>query len=116
MLEINTEYHQGIMFIRLRGNLIKDTIDIFTNEVINRIIQGGIRNVVYNLKELKNIDITGISGLLDSYRLCNKNDGCVLVCSNFIIKNQLMENKLLSKLLEVSNEKVALKIINMRVR
>ena len=116
MLTIDTKYNNGILIIRVKGNLNNENIDYFNREVIDRISIGGIRNIVYNFNDLEQIDLKGIYGLLYSYELCKQNDGCILMCSNKSIKDKLKRNKLLNYILEVSNELVATKIINMRVR
>lgn len=116
MLKLFINYKKGILFVKVKGRLVKDNIDLFNNEVIKIINNSGIRNIVYNLKELESIDLSGINSLINSYQLCKKNDGCILVCTNNDIKDKLKQNHLLNKLLEVSSESVATKIIDMRVR
>lgn len=115
MLTINTEYRNGILFVRLKGKLIKDSINKFNNKVINKIINGGICNVVFNVTNLKEIDMKGIKSLLYSYKLCKRNDGCTLLCGNNKWINNRIKNSL-NDILEISNELTATKIIKMRVR
>ena len=117
MLTINTEYRNGILFARLKGNLNKDSISKFNKNVINKIIDGGICNVVFNVYDLKEIDINGINALLYSYRLCKRKDGCTLLCgNNDRIKKKVKRSRILNYILEISNELTATKIIKMRVR
>ena len=82
MLKIITEYRQGILFVRLIGQLNKNNIHKFNTKVIDNITSGGICNVVFNVEGLKEIDLKGIHLLLYSYELCKKNDGCTLICGN----------------------------------
>ena len=117
MLKIITEYRQGIMFVRLIGRLTKNNIHSFNTKVIDNIKNGGICNVVFNVKSLKEIDIKGIHMLLYSYELCKQNDGCTLICgNNKYIEPKIKKSRILNYIGEISNELTAIKIIKMRVR
>lgn len=113
MLNINTEFRKGIMFVRLEGELKKDTIKIFNDEVIEIIKKAKISNVVFNLNELNLIDFKGINSILYAYELCKKRKGKSLMCGNNInIKNRLKKSRLVNYVYEVSDELTAIKILN----
>ena len=59
MLSVNTEYRNGIMFVRLKGYLNKNTIEKLDKKVTNVIDKMGIRNIVLNVTDLKQIDCKG---------------------------------------------------------
>ncbi len=80
MLDINFEFRRGVLFIRLQGSLVKDTIKDFDSCVTTLIRDNGIRNVVFNVNGLEKIDLKGISRLFYNYELCNKNRGVSLLC------------------------------------
>ena len=72
MLEINMEFRKGILFIRLSGVLNEKTVEKLEKEVTDLVEENGIRNLVFNLEEVTNIDINGINALLQNYKLCKK--------------------------------------------
>ncbi len=86
MLEINMEFHRGILFVELVGSLNKKTVNIFKNKIID--IFDGISNIVYDLSKLNSIDNYGISVIHDSYNLCKHNDGTLYLCGNDDIKKE----------------------------
>lgn len=114
MLTINTEYRKGIMFVRLRGELTKDTVKKLDKKVTSKVEGCGICNLVFNVRELKNIDYKGINKLLYNYELCKKNKGKILICgNNFNISSKLKKSRVLNYIYEISDELCAMKIINM---
>ena len=60
MLIVKTEFRKGILFVRLKGHLNKDTINKLNKKVTDVIKNNGIRNVVFNFSDLKSIDMKGI--------------------------------------------------------
>lgn len=113
MLEINMEIRKGIMFIRLDGCLNSNTIDKFNDDVERLLIDNGIRDVVLNLSNLKDIDIKGINTLLESYQVCKNNHGNTFICSiNNLIKDKIYKSKLFNYIFEVDSEIDAIRLIN----
>ena len=52
LLDINLEFCKGILFIRLKGVLNKNTVNKLKDEVNNLVKENGIRNLVFNISEL----------------------------------------------------------------
>lgn len=115
MLDINMEFHKGILFVRLSGILNKDTIDKLSLEVTNFIQENGIRNIVYNISNLNQIDCYGINALLNNYEICKGNNGKSLVCgiSEGVVKHRIKNSRLLNYMYETSDELSALNVINL---
>jgi len=114
LLNINLEFHKGILFVRLDGILDKTTIDKLDVEVTNLIKENGIRNIVFNISNLNSIDCDGINKLLDNYKLCKLNKGKSLVCGlNGIVKQRINNSKLLKYMYEASDELSAVNVINL---
>lgn len=97
LLEINMEYRKGILFVRLSGKLTKNTIKKFQEEVTNRVEKNGIYSIVFNLEELKEIDLKGIHGLFYHYELSRQKKGKICICGihnnqvgHFIKKSRLL--------------------------
>jgi len=115
MLEINMEFRKGILFIRLSGQLNEKTVEKLEKEVTDLVEENGIRNLVFNLEEVTNIDIKGINALLQNYKLCKKNDGKTLVCNldNSLVKHRIYNSRLLNYMYEASDEISAINVLDL---
>ena len=115
MLEINMEFRKGILFIRLIGELNFKTAQKLENEVTELVYENGIRNLVFNLEEVTNIDMKGINALMKNYEFCRKNDGKTLVCNldNSQVKNRVYKSRLLKYMYEVRDELSAINVMNL---
>ena len=60
MLKVLMEFRKGVLFVRLYGNLNKETINIFQKEVKEVIIDTGILYVVLNINNLNNVSKEGV--------------------------------------------------------
>lgn len=74
MFKLELEYKNDVLFARLKGILNRKgsfKINNYLNTVIRK---HGIKNLVYNFKDLEMIDSSGIDSLLNSkyYIKCNK--------------------------------------------
>lgn len=114
MLETNLEFRRGILFVRLKGKLTKDTVCNLRAEVTQKILKSGIRNVVFNVEELEEIDLKGINALFYNYEICNKNNGKSLLCGikNAKVKLKMEQSRLLKYIKETENELSAFEKIN----
>ncbi len=102
MLDLNMEYKNGILFVRLIGSLNRLTAYKLTDLLIPMIIKHGIKNLVYNFNELYNLDEIGNKSLLLGYNAIMKNKGNVLVVNNRFN---------LEKINEIDNELKALELL-----
>lgn len=111
MLAITTEYRKGILFVRLEGCLISGTISLFEKEV-NKWMEEGISNLVFNLSRLEKIDTNGIQSLFNYYETVKNNDGHSLICGmNNHINTNLKKSKVLNYIYEISDELNAIKVM-----
>lgn len=115
MLDINMEFRKGILFIRLKGALNVKTINKLEKEVTELVSENGIRNLVFNLEEVNNIDVKGIDALLKNYKLCKQNDGKTLICNldNSLVKHRIYNSRLLNYMYEASDEISAINVLNL---
>ncbi len=114
MLKVNTEFRKGILFVRLKGELNKDSVDVFNKKVTDVIKKTGIINIVYNLKYLKSIDFKGINAILYNYELCKINNGRNYLCgNNENISNYLKKSRLINYVYEIEDELSAIKLLNL---
>ena len=115
MLNVGTEFRKGILFVRLRGHLNKDTINKLNKKVTNVVKDNGIRNIVFNFTNLKSIDIKGINALFYNYELCKNNQGRSLMCgNNNKISKKIKKSRLINYVYEIPDELSAIKILNLR--
>lgn len=114
LLDIDLEFHKGILFVRLCGILNKNTVNKLDNEVTNLIKENGIKNMVFNISNLNFIDYYGIEGLLSNYEICKSNNGRSLVCGlkNKLVKSIINNSELLKYMYETQDELCAFNIIN----
>ena len=115
MLNVGTEFRKGILFVRLKGHLNKDTISKLNKRVTNVVKENGIRNIVFNFTNLKSIDIKGINSIFYNYELCKNNDGRSMFCgNNDKIRNRLKKSRLINYIYETKDELSAIRILNLR--
>ena len=115
MLNVGTEFRNGILFIRLKGHLNRETIEKYNKRVTNLIKENGIRNIVFNFTNLKSIDIKGINAIFYNYELCKNNEGMSMFCgNNEKIKNKLKKSRLINYIYETKDELNAIRILNLR--
>lgn len=82
MLDINITPYQGILFVRLKGSLNKNSLEKLRREVSELIQKIGVKNIVFNLKELDEIDYSGIKELSKNYTYCTNNFGKAIFVSD----------------------------------
>lgn len=112
MLSIETEYHKGILFVRLKGELNLKTKNKFKKNVTDVVERIGITNLVINLKDLDKIDLDGISELFSNYRLVYKKHGNSFICGiNKRINDCIKSSKILRFIPEVNDEENAMRVI-----
>ncbi len=112
MLEIDIRPIKGVLFVRLKGNLDKKNINKLNHEVIKFQKKVGIKNIVFNIMELDDIDNDGKYALVNSFNLCMRNNGQGFIClgDNKKILDKLMD--VFSKVNFVSDELAAVNLIN----
>ncbi|MDD2208044.1 MAG: STAS domain-containing protein [Bacilli bacterium] len=104
MLKINMEFRKGVLFIRLKGSLTKNTVKSLNDYLIPVIIKQGIKYVVYNLGAVTIIDNYGKESLEKGIEAAKINHGDALICNTKLILDD--------KFKIVENELAALSLIN----
>ncbi len=112
MLDIEIESKRGILFVRLSGNLERTSVDKLNREVINLLKQVGIKNIVFNLKELQTIDKYGINALLNSLKICENNHGKSFICLSDTDNLFSSFRGLIKRFSLISDELAAVHLIN----
>ena len=107
-IDINFEFRKGVLFIRLRGVLNKNTIDYYQKNIIEMIKNNGIKNVVLNLKKVYKIDLKGMNLLFYTYEIIRQNKGTLMFTNiNELIKERINKSHILKYVKVIDNELVA---------
>ena len=75
LLKVLMEFRKGVLFVRLYGILNKDTVDTFEKEVKEVIIKSGIKYVVLNISNLREIKESGIKEIQSLRKILKKTSG-----------------------------------------
>lgn len=97
MLKINMEYRKGVLFIRLKGNLTKETVNSLNQYLIPVITKHGIKYIVYNLGAVTVIDNYGKASLQEGVDAARLNQGEGLICNTNLTLNgefKVVDNEL----------------------
>lgn len=95
MFKVDFEFRKGILFVRLKGCLTKDTYLKNRNLLINTIDNIGCKYIALNIDEIRSIDIYGINYISNFYNLVSNNCGKLVLCDkNKNISKQLFNNKI----------------------
>lgn len=92
MIKINFEFRKGIFFIRLIGNLNKESykqVEIELNSLIN---DNQFKYIVINTNYLKTIDLTGLNYLTQIYFMTITNKSNLVICDKSKRINTLFNN------------------------
>ncbi len=110
MLDIDMEFKQGILMVRLKGILNGDTAQILKKDLEVVIKDNGIRYVLLNLKRLSYIDKYGLEVIKNSYDEIVKNDGKLILCGI----NKLFDYNtvITDNLYQINEEVTAYEIVN----
>ncbi|MBR1377260.1 MAG: STAS domain-containing protein [Bacilli bacterium] len=111
MLLIDKEFHKGILFVRLKGSLTKDMIATLNKEVTKMVADMEIRNVVFNINDITEIDITGVNAILYNYNLCRDNNGISMLCGGNTKIKDYINHSSISSMFQIKDEMSAMKMI-----
>lgn len=84
MLKTNMEFRKGILFIRLKGDLNKNTI--------RGIIDRNFKYIVLNIDNMYSIDSYSINYINKLYKIINNTRGKMIICDKFNLSRRLLNN------------------------
>ena len=84
MLKTNMEFSKGILFIRLKGDLNKNTI--------KGIIDKDFKYIVLNIDNMYSIDSYSIDYINKLYKKIDNASGKMIICDKFNISRKLLKN------------------------
>lgn len=111
VLDIETEYREGILFARLSGKLESRSISFFKQKILEW-KEDGFTDIVFNLHNLEEIDREGINTFFEAYQMIHDKSGHSLICGmNHHINQSLKQSKILNYIYEISDELNAIKVM-----
>lgn len=84
MLKTNMEFSKGILFIRLKGDLNKNTI--------RGIIDKDFKYIVLNIDNMYSIDSYSINYINKLYKKIEDTSGMMIICDKFNISHRLLKD------------------------
>ena len=84
MLKINMEFSKGILFIRLKGDLNKNTI--------KGLIDRDFKYIVLNNNNMYTINRYSIEYINKLYKIINNTSGKMVICDKFNISRKLLKD------------------------
>ena len=79
MLDVNIEFIKGVLFVKLSGKINRQSEKNIKSNVISIIKEGGIKYLVFNIKELD------VEEELELFNECNRliklNKGKMIICN-----------------------------------
>lgn len=84
MLKTNMEFRKGILFIRLKGDLNKNTI--------KGVIDDDFKYIVLNIDNMYSIDSYSIQYLNKLNRSVLEDEGKMIICDKFNISRKLLKD------------------------
>lgn len=100
MLNIEYEFRRGFFFVRLSGKITSNSYYKFIKE-LNKIIEDiGLKNIVININNIKEIDLECISRLLEYLRSYIYTGNLLIICDN----NRLFSKRLFKIIPSIDSE------------
>lgn len=84
MLKTNMEFRRGILFIRLKGDLNKNTI--------RGVIDKDFKYIVLNIDDMYSIDSYSINYINRLYKIINSTSGKMIICDKFNISKKILKD------------------------
>lgn len=111
MLNVDIIPKQGILFVRLIGELNKKTVSEL-DEVNYIVKETGLRNIAFNVNYLNDLDFIGLNALYNNFKVCNNNNGISILCGiNKNIKKNIFNSNIKDYAYLVKDEEYALELI-----
>ena len=93
MLKLSFEFRKGIFFIRLIGDLNKDSIRKIEGELNTLIINNKFKYIVVNTNHLNSVSLDGLNYITKIYYTTLECDTNLVICDKFkIFKTLLNDN------------------------
>ncbi len=108
MLYMDLEYHKGVLFVRLDGNLTRKNVYKINNYLAPVILKHRIKYLVYNLFSLLQIDESGLDSMVRTKCAIKNNQGKLYACE---VPEHLRKKVLKTRIQVTDNELTALELL-----
>ena len=108
MLKMDLEFARGILFVRLKGKLLRKNCYKINNYLSPVLKKHKIRYLIYNFIDLEDIDQTGIDAIINTKYIIKNNKGKIRMC---MINQNIKEKIKKVRLARIGNEDMAFKFI-----
>ena len=95
MLKINFEFRKGIFFIRLIGDLTKETYIKDENKIISLINENKFKYIVINTNYLNKVDLDGLNYITKIYYITKENKSNLVICDKMKVFKTLLNDNVL---------------------
>lgn len=92
MLDLNFEFRKGIFFLRLIGDLNKESYNQKKKEIESLIIDNKFKYIVINTNGLNSIDLSGISCILKICSITKENQSNTIICDKYKMFKKMLNN------------------------
>lgn len=99
-LSITERQSDSVVILDLKGSIRLGESNIELHRTMRQLVERGEKNVLLNLAEVKNIDSTGLGGLIAGYITLKKNDGVLKLLN---LTDKVRDLMVITKLLTVFN-------------
>ena len=112
-MNIETNYKNKILNIKINGFLIKNKTNYFESEIIPILLTLKSKKVIINLINTKSVDEYGINSLIKIADLVNRFKGKLVLCNiNNNIKDLFKESEIFDYCFKAKNEKTCIEVFN----
>lgn len=94
MLNINYEFRKGIFFIRLIGDLNKESYKEKESELEELILNNKFKYIVINTNYLKTVDLDGLNYITKISYMIKENNSDLVICDKFKLMKTLLNNNI----------------------
>ena len=94
MLKMSFEFRKGIFFIRLIGDLNKESYKNIEDELNELITINKFKYIVINTNYLRKIDLIGLNYITEIVYMTRENDSNLVICDKNNIINRLLSSRL----------------------
>lgn len=108
MLKMDLEFNKGILFVRLKGKLLRKNsykINNYLNPVLKKHC---IKYLVYNFSFLEDIDTSGLDAIISSKYIIKNNRGKIRMCE---VNGKIKEKIKGARLARITNELAAFRLL-----
>ena len=92
MLKINFEFRKGIFFIRLIGDLTKESYSKTESRLLALINENKFKYIVINTNYLDKVDFDGLNYITKIYYIAKENNSNLIICDKMQIFKILLND------------------------